>query len=83
MNSGDKQNPDGMNDGVRAYRKAAPYVNAVYVFISAIMLFGFIGWWLDKNLQSAPWFMLIGMFAGFGVGFYSLIKTVQKLEKNR
>ena len=82
MNLGDKQNPGRLNDAVSAYRKAAPYINATYVFISAIILFGFIGWWIDNKLQSAPLFIIIGLFVGLGGGFYSLIKTVQKLEKN-
>ncbi len=81
MNSGDKQKPNGLNDAVSAYRKAAPYINATYVFISSILLFAFIGWWIDKKMQSAPLFIIIGLFVGLGLGFYSFIKTVQKLEK--
>jgi F0F1-type ATP synthase assembly protein I len=83
MNSGAQQKPDGLNDAVRAYRKAAPYINAIYVFISSIILFGFVGWWLDKKLQSTPWFIIAGLFVGLGVGFYSLLKTVQKLDKDQ
>ena len=83
MNSGEKQNPDGMNDAFSAYRKAAPFINAIYAFIGAVILFGFIGWWLDQKLHSEPLFILSGLFLGLGLGFYGLIKTAQKLEKKR
>jgi ATP synthase protein I len=83
MTSGGQQNPDEVNDAVSTYRKAAPYISAIYAFIGSVILFGFGGWWLDQKLHSVPLFILVGLFLGLGVGFYSLIKTVQKLEKKR
>ena len=83
MKPGDKQNPDGANEALGAYRKAAPYISAIYAFFGAVILCGFLGWWLDQKLHSEPLFILSGLFAGLGAGFYSLIKTAQKLEKKQ
>jgi F0F1-type ATP synthase assembly protein I len=83
MKTGSQQNPDELNEAVNTYRKAAPYINAIYAFIGAVILFGGAGWWLDQKLHSTPLCILVGLFLGLGVGFYSLIKAVQKLEKNR
>lgn len=83
MNSTDKQDPGGWNDMVGALRKAAPYINITYVLISAIVLFGVIGWWLDKVWSTQPLFFIIGLFLGLGVGFYSFFKTMQKLDKKQ
>jgi len=83
MNSGDRKNQDGVNEAFSAYRKAAPYINAIYAFIGAVILFGFIGWWLDQKFRSEPLFILSGLFLGLGLGFYSLIKTAKKLEKKQ
>ncbi len=68
MNSGDKKNPDGMNDAFSAYRKAAPYINAIYAFIGAVILFGFIGWWLDQKFSSEPLFILSRPVSGIRIG---------------
>jgi F0F1-type ATP synthase assembly protein I len=32
----------------------------------------YAGQWLDKKLGSAPWLLLIGVFVGAGLGFYSI-----------
>jgi len=74
--------PTGLNDLATAFRNAAPYINVVYVFISAIIMFTAGGWWLDVQLHTKPVFLLIGVFAGLITGFYYLLKVVNKLEKS-
>jgi ATP synthase protein I len=82
MSSAKKPDPNGWNDMVGAWRKAAPYINATYVLMAAIFLFGLIGWWLDREWATKPLFFIIGLFSGLGVGFYSFFKTMQKLERD-
>ena len=31
---------------------------------------------LTRRLHFTPWFLIVGLLAGEGVGFYSLVKTV-------
>ena len=66
----------------RAYRKAVPYLNLVYVLIGSIAMFGFIGWFADKYFQTKPVFTVSGIFAGLGIGFYSFFKSLKQIEKN-
>jgi F0F1-type ATP synthase assembly protein I len=38
------------------------------------------GQWLDKKLGSAPWFLLIGMFLGAGLSFYSMYRKLMAAQ---
>ncbi|MFT5155306.1 MAG: F0F1-type ATP synthase assembly protein I [Planctomycetota bacterium] len=45
-------------------------------FGMTLILFSFAGHGLDRWLDTEPWLMLLGTFAGFGGGFYSLLLKV-------
>lgn len=45
-------------------------------FAATLGVFGGLGWWLDTKLGSSPWLLIIGIFAGFGLGLYSMIKKL-------
>ncbi|MGB9608139.1 MAG: AtpZ/AtpI family protein [bacterium] len=38
----------------------------------------FLGFWLDKKLNTSPYFSLIGLFLGISAGFYQLYKIAKK-----
>jgi len=66
---------------MHAFQKAAPYLNMVYTFFGSIIILGYLGYLLDEYLQKRPIFLISGVFLGFILGFYSLIKTINQLEK--
>jgi F0F1-type ATP synthase assembly protein I len=35
-----------------------------------------LGWWIDRQLESAPWGLLIGLAIGLLGGMYNLIRQV-------
>jgi len=41
-------------------------------FAASILVFLFIGKWLDGRLGTTPWLMVIGVFLGAAGGFYSM-----------
>ena len=45
-----------------------------YGIVGAILVLGALGFFLDRSLQSTPWLMLVGLFAGLAIGFYALRK---------
>jgi F0F1-type ATP synthase assembly protein I len=45
-------------------------------FGATITIFALGGWWLDERLGSSPWLLLVGVFAGFGGGLFSLVRKV-------
>ena len=58
--------------------RAAPAMAASYALIGAILLFGALGYALDRWQGTAPWFLLAGLVLGVVVGFYELIKTTYR-----
>jgi len=45
-------------------------------FALAILLFVYLGQWLDRRLGTEPWLLLIGVFVGAGGGFYSIYRKL-------
>ena len=45
-------------------------------FAGAIILFLFLGRWLDGVLGTEPWLLLIGVLVGSAAGFYSLYRQL-------
>jgi F0F1-type ATP synthase assembly protein I len=56
--------------------QAGPAAGAGYTLIGAIMLFGLIGYGVDRWRGTAPWFLVGGLLLGVIVGMYELAKTV-------
>ena len=47
-----------------------------------IMLIGtFVGYFIDKKLETSPFFILIGVAGGFALGLYVLINTALNISK--
>jgi F0F1-type ATP synthase assembly protein I len=45
-------------------------------FVVAILLFLFVGKWLDAKLGTSPWLLILGVFVGAGAGFYAMYRKV-------
>ena len=58
--------------------RAAPAMAASYALVGAIILFGAIGYALDRWRGTEPWFLLAGLVLGVVVGFYELIKATNR-----
>ncbi len=65
----------------KAFQAAAPYLNMAYVMIGSILILGYLGYYLDKKLQTSPFLLLVGVFLGFGLSIYNLIKVIKETER--
>jgi F0F1-type ATP synthase assembly protein I len=54
--------------------RSAPVAVAAYSLVGGIILFGAIGYGLDRWLGTDPWLLMGGLVAGMVVGFYELAK---------
>jgi ATP synthase protein I len=45
-------------------------------FAAAIVLFLFLGRWLDSRLGTEPWLLLAGVLVGSVAGFFSLYRQL-------
>ena len=75
------KNPQPSNDDSedseygKALRAAGPFLTAGMQMALGIVVFVFLGKWLDEKFDTAPWLMLVGGFIGAGGGLYKFIKT--------
>ena len=56
--------------------RSGPAAGASYTLIGAIVLFGGVGYLVDRWGGTAPWFLLAGLLLGLVVGFYGLARTI-------
>jgi F0F1-type ATP synthase assembly protein I len=59
----------------------AEYAGAGLQFALTLVVFMFLGIWLDKRLGSSPWFVLICVFVGAAAGFYSIYRKLMGSAK--
>ena len=78
----DKRQPESRARSIKSLQenvtRAAPAMAASYGLIGAIILFGALGYGIDRWRGTAPWFLLAGLVLGVVVGFYELIKTTYR-----
>ena len=78
--TGEKQNPlPGLGpetEDQRASRRLAKYAGVGLQFAVSIVLFLYVGQWVDRKLGSEPWGMIIGVFTGAGAAFYSMYRRL-------
>ena len=60
-----------------ALDRAEPGIRVSYGLIGAIMLFGGVGWLIDRSLQVGPWGLLCGLVAGLCVGLNGLARLMR------
>lgn len=52
-------------------------------FVISILLFLYLGKWVDQKLGTAPVFLIIGVFVGAAAGFYTMIRALTAGQRGR
>jgi len=52
-------------------------------FFASILLFVFVGNWLDRRFDTAPLFLFGGLFVGGGGTFYASYRRLTRSERSR
>ena len=55
--------------------RGEPGILASYALIGAVIALGGLGFIIDRFTDTTPWFLIVGLLAGVGIGFYNLPKT--------
>ena len=50
-------------------------------FAVSILLFLYLGQWIDGRLGTEPWFMIAGVFTGAGASFYSMYRKLMAIQE--
>jgi F0F1-type ATP synthase assembly protein I len=56
--------------------QSAPAASASYTLIGGVIIFCMIGFYLDNQNDTMPWFTLLGLIIGLVIGFYAIAKTL-------
>jgi ATP synthase protein I len=70
--------PDGK--GVGGGPSVGEFAGVGLQFAVSILLFVFLGQWLDRRLGTAPWLLLAGVFLGSGASFYSMYRKLMAAQ---
>lgn len=60
----------------------ASFAGAGVQFVISILLFLYVGKWLDGKFGTAPWLLMIGVFVGAGAGFYSFYRRIMAASRD-
>ena len=55
---------------------AGKYAGLGMQFVVSILLFLYVGQWLDRRFGTAPLFLYVGVFTGAGAAFYSMYRML-------
>ena len=61
----------------KTIKHSASASSASYGLITSILLFTYIGWYIDSRYDSSPLAVMIGILIGIIIGFYHLFKIMQ------
>ncbi len=65
----------------KVLNQAGPAASASYSLIASILLFIFIGFYIDNHFDTSPVGIIIGMVLGLVVGFYQMVKVAKYKSK--
>jgi len=71
---GQGSNPGGEGPG------AGAYAGFGMQFVVALLLFLYLGQWVDRRLGTSPVFLLIGIFVGAGGSFYAMYRKLMAAQ---
>ncbi len=81
----DKLSPGGRREDAAGVGSDGPspasFAGAGVQFVGSILLFLYIGKWLDGRLGTAPWLLMLGVFVGAGAGFYSFYRRIMAASR--
>ena len=88
MSKNEKDKGKGQVDIVKNFKsfqnivkQSGPAAAASYGLIASILIFTYFGWVIDRKIDSSPFAIIIGMLLGMIIGFYHLIKLVNKTKR--
>lgn len=73
----DKSRPEGRRSGWAA--EIGPFLTIGIQLALSVIVFFFLGRWLDGLWDTAPWLMLAGLLVGAAGGFLQFFRAVTRL----
>ena len=71
----DNQREESDSFNQREIEQTCAFHNFRYGRVAALIVGGFLGYWIDRWLGSKPWGMVIFFFLGFAAGFLNIYRS--------
>lgn len=65
---------------IEGYKKVGPYLGLGTQLASTVILMFFLGYWLDKKLETTPYMVIIFSIIGSFTAIYNFIRAVLRLS---
>ena len=69
-------------DPGEALRELGPLLGVGTMLAASLGLGVLGGYWADGKFGTKPWLMLLGLFAGLGVGVYNLVMVIRSRPRD-
>ncbi len=69
------------NEGSFGSGPAAQFMGLGLQFVLSLLLFLYLGKWVDTKLGTSPWFLILGVFTGASAAFYSMYRSLKAEER--
>jgi F0F1-type ATP synthase assembly protein I len=77
---GSKSAPHG-RIGAQRIISGSEFAGIGLQFALTILVFVFVGVWLDRRLGSSPWFLILFVFVGAAAGVFSMYRKVTAAQR--
>lgn len=57
------------------------YSAMAFEFVGILGILGFIGYKVDEKYKSEPWGLLAGLLLGMGLGLFTMVKQLERLNR--
>jgi F0F1-type ATP synthase assembly protein I len=64
-----------------SFVNVSAYAGLGVQFVLSILLFLYLGRWVDRKLGTEPWFLIVGVFTGATAGFYAMYRKLTADQK--
>jgi ATP synthase protein I len=71
----------GPSTGASGTVSASSFAGLGIQFVVSILFFLYLGKWIDGKLDTAPAFLIVGVFVGAAAGFYAMIRAVRSAPR--
>jgi F0F1-type ATP synthase assembly protein I len=78
---GGKTGRDPIQHPGRTGVSGAEFATAGIQFTAILVVASFAGMWVDKQLGTSPWILIVLVFLGAAAGFYSLYHKLMKGQR--
>ena len=59
----------------------ARFAGAGFQFAALVIASAFAGIWLDRKVGTSPWLLIVTVFLGAALGFYSMYRNLIKAQR--